>query len=448
MKLFYTKNWLFVNYISVIVCFFFLSLIKKDFWQSGVFVDVFLKIGVGVSLFSTFLWGYFNHQILFRKREILRSLILVVASCVVFLFTYKFKITTRFVWLFYILIIFEILRKPQFIKPNIIIFSLFCFLIFKILGVFWSGKPLSFDLFNDGEALYLLLTCVVACFFRVKKEEAFTFIAICFKGFLGLLTLVFVSYILFSAFLGKDFLSFFTLNKGYMPYYELLRWSYFKHPSYIAWIILLIGGLGYFLYTNQKEKNYITKIELILYAVLLLCLVFMLQARVAIIGYFLSCCLFFWLELSKKWRFSTKAFIISAGSVLMLLFIYFLVTKTAYFSDPIRNNFFHTALKYDFNPIFGAGTSLQGDISEKLNYIHLHNDFLSTFVDLGIIGLLLLSFWLASTFYQSIKMKNNFILYTLFLFLLIMNTDTIFYFSFCLYFSVFFTMILFMEEGD
>ncbi|CEN33028.1 membrane hypothetical protein [Capnocytophaga canimorsus] len=66
-------------------------------------------------------------------------------------------------------------------------------------------------------------------------------------------------------------------------------------------------------------------------------------------------------------------------------------------------------------------------MQKTLGFIHLHNDLLCIFIDLGIIGLLLLLIWIITTFYQSIIYRNSYILYTMLLALMFMNTDTFLY---------------------
>lgn len=118
-----------------------------------------------------------------------------------------------------------------------------------------------------------------------------------------------------------------------MPYYEVLKWSSFHHPSFIAWVILLIWGLGAFVW--KKNKKLISSVEFFLYGVLLLCFAFIVQARVVIVAFPLTILLLIWFSIANKWRYHKRIFI-EMGILLMgLLSIFFLVKKTTYFSDPI-----------------------------------------------------------------------------------------------------------------
>lgn len=445
MKLLYKRNWLVINYLFLILLTLLLTLFYKDFWQqSENFKDLAFKGSLWFCILSTAVWSFFNKNMLFQKKEWLRNCIVIASSCSVLLFTFKLSDAYKAIKVLLFLCIIYALWKREFIKPTLPMISFYLFSLFHILGGLWyPKKDFSFDLINDGEILFLLITTIIALFYRIKKEEAKSFITICFKGFLGLLALNIIIYSLYIVTTENSFFSFFTFNKGYLSYYEILSWTNFKHPSYISWVILLVGGLGFFLWKEEKN-NRINTFELIIYAILLFFFMFMVQARITIIGYFLTIGLFVWGYISKNWKMKHKIMIFSVFLVITLGVISFLVTKTTFFSDPIRNSFFKEAFSSNHNIFFGGGTSYQRDISWRLGFGHLHNDFLSIWVDLGLTGIILCVGWIISTFYQSITTKNNYILYTLLLALMFMGTDTFLYLG--SYMSVWFITIFYMED--
>lgn len=447
MKNLYKKHSLSIHYLFLIVLTFITTTFYKNFWsQSEDFKDIAFKSGLWFCIISTVIWCFFNKNFLFEKKKWLRNCIVIASCCCVLLFTFKLSDSYKAVRVLFFLCLVYVLWKRTFIKPTLPILLFGSFAIFKILGVFWKpNTDYAFDKFHDGEILFLLGAVVVSLFYRMTKSETISFVTICFKAFLGLLTLNFVVYILYILTTENSFFCFFTFDKGYLPYYEILSWSKYKHPSYISWIILLIGGLGFWIWKEEKNAR-ITTFEFLIYAILLLFMVFMLQARIAIIGYFLTIGLFLWSYISKSWTMKTKTIMVSLVSFLSVGILLFLVTKTSFFSDPTRISFFQAALNSDVNFIYGGGTQTQRELAEPLGFIHLHNDFICIAVDLGIIGLGLLLSWIIVTFYQSIKTKNNYILYTLLLALMFMCTDTFLYLG--SYMSVWFITIFFMQEED
>ena len=75
---------------------------------------------------------------------------------------------------------------------------------------------------------------------------------------------------------------------------------------------------------------------------------------------------------------------------------------------------------------------------------HVHNDFLSILIDLGIIGLGLFLFWIISI----LKTKEHIAQYTLLIFLLIMNTDVLFCFYLGTYITTPFLFFIFFAKTE
>lgn len=428
MNIFYkniNKYWLSALPLIIILGTFLLAYWQPLLWEKDGFKIIFFKVGFYSCGIISALWMFQHHTLLFRKGEYLRSLIICVGATTVFLWTYKHKITFRMdILLLLLCFIYGIIHR-KWIKPDGTIISFFLLAIFRFLAVFWNkDQTFAWENMNE-DMLYLLLIVPIICIgFRIKELETLTFITLCFKIFLFLLTLNITAYILISKNWNIPFFSFFTLNKGYMPYYEVLKWSSFHHPSFIAWVILLIWGLGAFVW--KKNKKLISSVEFFLYGVLLLCFAFIVQARVVIVAFPLTILLLIWFSIANKWRYHKRIFI-EMGILLMgLLSIFFLVKKTTYFSDPIREQLLNKAFdNIHKHPILGSGYGTQKIIAKEMGYYHIHNDFLAFIIDFGIIGFLLFLFWIISTYYKSISTKDNSIIYTLVIFLLLMNTDVL-----------------------
>jgi len=78
------------------------------------------------------------------------------------------------------------------------------------------------------------------------------------------------------------------------------------------------------------------------------------------------------------------------------------------------------------HPIIGSGSATEKMLSrEVVGQMHIHNDFLATFIDLGIVGFSLLLLWIFTIYQKGIYNKDNYIIYCLMIFLLFMNTDVI-----------------------
>ena len=107
-----------------------------------------------------------------------------------------------------------------------------------------------------------------------------------------------------------------------------------------------------------------------------------------------------------------------------LLGIYWLVTHTTFFADSAREKMFIKAKESINNHfIIGAGTSYEKLLAkETIGLVHIHNDFLATFIDLGIVGFSLLLLWIFTIYQKGIYNKDNYIIYCLMIFLLFMNT--------------------------
>ena len=232
----------------------------------------------------------------------------------------------------------------------------------------------------------------------------------------------------------KPFFSFFTLNKKYLSdnegfsLYEILFWTRFKHPSFLSWIILVVGGLGFFLW--KKYRTIITTPEIIAYALLLFGFIFMMQARVNIIAYFVVIAFFVYLSVAHLFSKRLKYGLFVGVGLVAIGAVAYLTTHTAYFSDPIRNQLYATAFQAikDGNIWIGNGSGYQRYILDGFVY-YVHNDFVATLVDTGIVGVSIFVVWLGAILLSKDLLKQ----YLLVVFLPIMNTDVLFYVFECTY---------------
>ena len=394
--------------------------------QRTVFYSVFLYDIAIILLFI-----YRNHRFLFEKGEWLRNSITIVGCGVVLLWTYKHKITFRLdILLLFLCALYGVIYR-KYIKPTALTIAFFAFIAIRIVGLFWAQY---FDygvriLFEEESIVFFLLVPIILLGFSVSQRQQLSFIAICFKGFLLLLVanVVFYSFAI-SAEGTKPFFSFFTLNKQYFSLYEILFWTRFKHPSFLSWIILVIGGLGFFLW--KKYRTIITTPEIIAYALLLFCFIFMMQARVNIIAYFVVIAFFVYLSVAHLFSKRLKYGLFVSVGLVAIGTVTYLTTHTAYFSDPIRNQLYATAFQAikEGNLWIGNGSGYQRYIMDGfVGYVH--NDFVAILVDIGIIGLSLFISWLGAIVLSKDTLKQ----YLLLVFLPIMNTDVLFHAFECTY---------------
>ena len=436
IKTFLQKEWfLLLALLPLVITFFILQLTTptwNDTTKNILFYGIFCY-----DITLILLWLYHNHSSLFERGEWLRNAITIVSCGVVLLWTYKHKITFRLDILFLFLCALYGIIHRKIIKPTAISILFFIFIIIRIIALSWAKY---FDygvriLFEEESIVFFLLIPIILLGFSVSQRQQLSFIAICFKGFLLLLVanVVFYSFAI-SAEGTKPFFSFLTLNKGYLSdnegfsLYEILFWTRFKHPSFLSWIILVVGGLGFFLW--KKYRTIITTPEIIAYALLLFGFIFMMQARVNIIAYFLVIAFFVYLSVAHLFSKRLKYGLFVGVGLVAIGVVAYLTTHTAYFSDPIRNQLYAIAFQAikDGNIWIGNGSGYQRYILDGFVY-YVHNDFVATLVDTGIVGVSIFVVWLGAILLSKDLLKQ----YLLVVFLPIMNTDVLFYVFECTY---------------
>ena len=424
------KEWfLLLSLLPLLFTIIFLQF-TTPIWDESTKNTVFYSVFIyDIAILLLFL--YKNHTFLFEKGEWLRNSITTVGCGVVLLWTYKHKITFRLdILLLFLCALYGVIYR-KYIKPTALTIAFFAFIAIRIVGLFWAQY---FDygvriLFEEESIVFFLLVPIILLGFSVSQRQQLSFIAICFKGFLLLLVanVVFYSFAI-SAEGAKPFFSFLTLNKQYFSLYEILFWTRFKHPSFLSWIILVVGGLGFFLW--KKYRTIITTSEIVVYALLLFCFIFMMQARVNIIAYFVVIAFFVYLSVAHLFSKQLKYGLFVSVGLVAIGTVTYLTTHTAYFSDPIRNQLYATAFQAikEGNLWIGNGSGYQRYIMDGfVGYVH--NDFVAILVDIGIIGLSLFISWLGAIVLSKDTLKQ----YLLLVFLPIMNTDVLFHAFECTY---------------
>ena len=368
---------------------------------------------------------YKNHTFLFEKGEWLRNIITIIGCSVVLLWTYKHKITLRLdIVLLFLCTLYGVIYR-KYVKPTVLSIVFFVFILIRIVGLLWA-EHLEWGinvLIKEENIIFFVLVPIILLGFSVSERQQQSLIQICFKGFLMLLVANVVFYLFAISSLGRSVFSFITLNKGYFSYYEILFWSHFKHPSFISWIILAIGGLSFILW--KKGKTLISISELIIYAVLVLCVALMVQARVVIISYFIVGAFFVFLSVEKHIKKSVKYSILGLLVLIGIGTVSYLITHTAYFSDPIRNEIYNKAFAAirEGNIWIGNGTGYHRYIIGSYPF-YVHNDFVATLVDTGILGLSIFVVWILCLLLSKDILKQFLVVVSL----PIMNTDVLFYF--------------------
>lgn len=444
------EHWFSALPLLIILIIFLLAYKAPLLWEKEEFRVSFFKIGFYLCGIISALWMFQHYTLLFEKGEYLRSLIICVGATTVFVWTYKHKITFRMdLFLLFLCGLYGIIYH-KWIRPNKVMITFFLLILLRYIGMLWSvDKSFAWeDSFSD-KVYFLLFAPIVCLGFRIKEREYISFVTLAFKLFLLLLTLNISTYIFVHKAIGLPFFSFLTLNKGYMDYTgHILAWTFFKHPSFISWVMFSIWGLSILVW--RKDKKHIPLFEIILYGLLLFCFAFIVQARIIIIGFPLGILLLYWLHFSKNWS-SCKRILIETGILLIgVLGIYLLVSHTSYFSDPIREKMLSsTVTAITEHPIFGNGTIYEKIIAENtVGQWHIHNDFLATLIDLGVLGLILLLLWIGFCYQKAILDKDHSIVYCLMMFLLLMNTDVMLNFYPGILITIPFLIFVFFKEEN
>ena len=408
-------------------------------------VNLFFRIAMGL------IGGLALLDVFIKRKELLtgitpfRIFTAIFASAIIAVYFYNHKTPLGLSIVLLLLCLIYGIYKRTFYKPHPIMIALFAFCVLKLLSCLWATDPKQGFAHIDYYSLFIFVP-IASCFFRIEKKELKPFIYTAFLFFLGIMTLLVVAYVFLVKQYDKPLLAFLSFNKSYMgdiSYYELINWTKTNHPSKIAWICMAVFAMGLWLWKTEKGKI-INTLQIVLYGILLIAISFMLQARIAILGSFILIGLSLWIAL-MKYIANTKYIVLCTllAAVMGLWLTKVVITNSSYFNDPIRNTMNATAIN-SFNqyPIFGGGAGHESLIIKEAGYDYhgLHNDFLTTLVDNGLIGIALFLFFHILVVYYAIKQRYMLSIYLLTAFVIFNTTEGVIGISICIPFF-FYTLI-------
>lgn len=408
-------------------------------------VNLFFRMAMGL------IGGLALLDVFIKRKELLtgitpfRIFTAIFASAIIAVYFYNHKTPLGLSIVLLLLCLIYGIYKRTFYKPHPIMIALFAFCVLKLLSCLWATDPKQGFAHIDYYSLFIFVP-IASCFFRIEKKELKPFIYTAFSFFLGIMTLLVVTYVFLVKQYDKPLLAFLSFNKNYMgdiSYYELINWTKTNHPSKIAWICMTVFAMGLWLWKTEKGKI-INTLQIVLYGILLIAISFMLQARIAILGSFILIGLSLWIAL-MKYIANTKYIVLCTllAAVMGLWLTKVVITNSSYFNDPIRNTMNAAAIN-SFNqyPIFGGGAGHESLIIKEAGYdFHgLHNDFLTTLVDNGLIGITLFLFFHILVVYYAIKQRYMLSIYLLTAFVIFNTTEGVIGISICIPFF-FYTLI-------
>ncbi|MDO5607683.1 MAG: O-antigen ligase family protein [Capnocytophaga sp.] len=410
------------------------------------------KYVVGVYC-GTFLLGWIigNFQKLIPEKFSFQPLIVLSAAVAVTLWPYSHGISSHIFMVMAVLCIGRSLRNKTLEVPGISAFLLLAYSILQFCGLLWSDSlPENTAIFIK-PLVMLLMAAVMLFTFRPTRKLTQAFAIITFKAGLLLLTWYTVMYILRITELEKPILSCFVLQKNYMPYWDLLEITTLVHPSFMAWYFLIIGGVGYVAW-RQSKTPLLSRVELWLYAVLTLFFVFIFQARLGQLGFFIVAAFIVYFEISNKIILKKRYFAFGFLSVFILLVIYFFDSKSSFFEDAERQRLYNQAVLFVKNNFwggvgtFGETNVLKANIRGGVE--HLHNDFITAFVRYGIGGFLLFGICWGQMFIRTITTSNRKFFFFLIPTFCIMLTDSAFFYGYSVTLSILFLTMLYNPKNE
>ena len=416
--------------ISTIGIFYFLPL-DFNIYYTDFSLKLFFRIIIGIIVILTTTDVFSKRKILFNNIDPFRLFITIFASLLICIYPYKHKMVLGLAIALLSLCLLYGFYKKTFYKPHPIMIILFLLSCIKFLSLLWSDNFSNSFHHIDYYCLFIMLP-IVSCFYKVRKKELYPFIYISFIVFINLMTLNIASYIFLVKQYQKPLFSFLSLSKGYLgdiSYIETMKWSVTLHQSMIGWGFLLVFVMGYWLWRENKQK-WITSWHIIFYFILLIIVSLIIQARVVILGIGIIMLIFLWVELMKKVKSRKKIIYYTSFTSLIILFLlpFLIIKKNNYFNDEIRNRM-NTAAWESFkeSPFLGKGAGSEEKIILKAGYdFHtLHNDYLSTLVEQGLIGFFFIILFHIFVIYFGIKDKYLLGIYVLITFFLFNTTEGI-----------------------
>ncbi len=394
-------------------------------------LELSFRVIIGVITILSCIDLLFKWKTLFYDINPYRIFITILSSFLICLYPYKYKMILGLGIVLLLLCFLYGFYKRTIHNPHPIMIAFFLLSTIKFLSILWSDNYKDSFRHIDYYTLFIMLP-IASCFYKVEKKELYPFIYIPFIVFINLMTLNIISYVLLVKQYQKPLFSFLSLSKGYLgdiSYIETMKWSVTLHQSMIGWGFLLVFVMGYWLWRENKQK-WITSWHIIFYFILLIIVSLIIQARVVILGIGIIMLIFLWVELMKKVKSRKKIIYYTSFASLIILFLlpFLIIKKNNYFNDEIRNRM-NTAAWESFkeSPFLGKGAGSEEKIILKAGYdFHtLHNDYLSTLVEQGLIGFFFIILFHIFVIYFGIKDKYLLGIYVLITFFLFNTTEGI-----------------------
>ncbi len=326
------------------------------------------------------------------------------------------------VWTLYPLTLFflyELFKDKFNVKKNYSLILLISFYLIHIVSCFFSNNYI-----KALDDLKIKLSIIIFSIIFVIINKSFIY------NTKKILNIFIFSSIISGLFLFINSVIYF-LNVENMPYYTLF--STHIHPSYIS--LFFNFNLLISLYFIFKKNNRITLLYLLLSITLSLFCIYFSDSKSGYLGAIIII-LFFLISIAYK-----KSKLLTSAFILIILISFFFILKNNYRFNTALNslkNINHTFDKPEQvnsssgmrllawnagyklikqNLFFGVGI---GDVKDnlileyqKLNYKHLkklklnaHNQFIETWIGLGIIGFIILILVLVIPFINAVRSKN------------------------------------------
>jgi len=400
------------------------------FGAFGLFVASFALLGLQKTKKHRFSWD-----------DIYKNNTLIIISLSVVLVSSFLKLEIGFyaIGIFVGASLLHFLYTRKFYPPNKLFYFVFLYALLLFFGTIGT-KP-GFHFPDRTLAFYVLPLSL--CFFRLSKKTLLEIAEVFFKTGIVFLAICVLYWWYNFLHLDANFIEWITSKTNhpaemigweqqvrkhntnhFSAYFFVSSWSYYFHPSFIAFVLFFGLIIGFYLYHKRNLMPTITKFELILYIALCFFVLLLLQSRIGVVGFvfILAVTGLYYLKLK------TKRFKIGLAIYLLLGCTSFFVlndTASEFVNDDVRNNYRRIAVSYiQDNFWWGSGYFQQQIVLEQqaetmkdiLSYsifphinhpIHyVHNQFLGDMVQFGIWGLLVLLAMLVAIAYYAIKNRS------------------------------------------
>jgi O-antigen ligase len=391
----------------------------------------------------------FLPKLLNMKALLIRNINFYMALAVVFFIPFPRQYSLPFIWLWILAVLVEgkVFDKARanfhkFTKTYVILFAAFV-AIHLASALFSTNVNEGFKSLTPLITAFILPFILLICNDLYKKKINLLLFAFLLGNLLTLTLCVINSFIdsthisengwFFQASLDENlnFFESFVIGKNQFAY---VNFSLFKHPSYFAmYSIFSMGILTYF-----ARIRHIKRWVIILLLFYLFIGVYLISSRAGILTAFLYFLFSSYIYFRNKRLFLLKfpAVIIALTGALMLIFSQSRLQKTVPDKQQVsekgttRIELWESSLELaSKHPLWGLGIADVNAAREELyakNNVHermfdknSHNQYLETWLNTGIFGLIILILLLLIPFIQSIKDKNY--LLTLFLFIVGFN---------------------------